>query len=105
MKISKILVLIFMVLASNFTCAGLENTAIPTEEQVQKLASAVWKEPFKSIDATFYKDYTTTPKPVEQLRKMAEEFADRELKGRSLDELKPYEIERRNKTIEMNLKE
>jgi hypothetical protein len=77
---------------------------IPTEEQVQKLAAAAWKEPIESIDVTFYKDYTTVPVPVEQLRKKAEEFADRELKGRSLDELKPYELERRNKVIEVNLK-
>lgn len=104
MKGSKILVLILVVLACGFTYAGSENTAIPTEEQVQKLATAAWKEPIKSIDVAFYKDYTTAPKPVEQLRKMAEESADSEFKGRSLDELKPYEIERRNKTIERNLK-
>lgn len=102
MKGSKILVLTLVVLACGFTYAGSENTAIPTEEQVQKLVAAAWKEPIKSIDVTFYKDYTTAPKPVEQLRKMAEEFADSEFKGRSLDELKPYEIERRNKVIEAN---
>jgi hypothetical protein len=104
MKRLNILVLLLVVLACSFTNAGSENIAVPTEEQVQKLAAAAWKKPIESIDVTFYKDYTTAPKPVEQLRKMAEEFADRELKGRSLDELKPYEIERRNKTIERNLK-
>lgn len=99
-----ILVLILLVLACGFTYAGSENIAIPTEEQVQKLAAAAWKEPIKSIDVTFYKDYTTVPEPIEQIRKRAEEFADRKLKGRSLDELKPYEIERRNKIIEANFK-
>jgi len=104
MKGSKILVLILVVLACSFTYAGSENTTIPTEEQVQKLAAAAWKEPINSIYVTFYKDYTKVPKPVEQLRKRAEEIADEEFKGRSIDELKPYEIERRNKTIEENLK-
>jgi len=104
MKRLNILVLLSVVLACSFTYAGSENIAIPTEEQVQKLAAAAWKEPIKSIDITFYKDYTKVPEPVEQIRKRAEEFADRELKGRSLDELKPYEIERRNKIIEANFK-
>lgn len=104
MKGSKILVLILVVLACSSIYGAEENSGIPTEEQVHKLAAAAWKESIKSIDVTFYKDYTTAPKPVEQLRKMAEEFADSELKGRSLDELKPYEIERRNKIIEINLK-
>lgn len=104
MKWSKIMVLLLVVLAFVFTYAGSENTAIPTEEQVQKLAAAVWKEPINSIHVTFYKDYTKVPKSIEQLRKRAEEIADEEFKGRSLDELKPYEIERRNKTIEVNLK-
>ncbi len=104
MKRLNISVFLLVVLTCSFTYAGSENAAIPTEEQVQKLAAAAWKESIKSIDATFYKDYTTAPKPVEQLRKMAEELADRELKGRSIDELKPYEIERRNKIIEANFK-
>jgi len=104
MKRWNILVLLLVVLACNFTYAGSENIAIPTEEQVQKLAVAAWKEPIKSIDVTYYKDYTTVPEPVEQLRKRAEEFADEEFKGRSLNELKPYEIEIRNKTIEGNFK-
>ena len=104
MKWPKILVLLLVVLTCGFTYAGSENTTIPTEEQVQKLAEAAWKEPINSIYVTFYKDYTKVPKPVEQLRKRAEEIADEEFKGRSIDELKPYEIERRNKTIEENLK-
>ena len=104
MKGSKILVLLLVVLACSFTYAGSENTAIPTEEQVQKLAAVAWKETIKSIDVTFYKDYTKVPEPVEQIRKRAEEIADSRFKGRSLDELKPYEIERRNKFIEINLK-
>ncbi len=104
MNRSNILVLLLMVLACSFTNAGSENIAIPTEEQVQKLAAAAWKEPIKSIDVTFYKDYMKVPEPVEQLRKRAEEIADSRFKGRSIDELKPYEIERRNETIEINLK-
>jgi hypothetical protein len=104
MKRSNIVVLLLVALACRFTYAASENIAIPTEEQVKKLAAAAWKESVKSIDVTFYEDYTTVPVPVEQLRKKAEEFADRELKGRSLDELKPYELERRNRTIEINLK-
>lgn len=99
-----ILVLLLVALACSFTYSGSENVAIPTEEQVRKLAAAAWKESIKSIDVTFYKDYTRVPEPVEQIRKRAEEFADTESKGRSLDELKPYEIERRNKIIEINLK-
>jgi hypothetical protein len=104
MQGSKILVLLLVVLACSFTFAGSENTSIPTEEQVQKLAAAAWKEPMKSIHVTFYKDYTKVPEPIEQIRKRAEEFADSEFKGRSIDELKPYEIERRNKVIEANFK-
>lgn len=104
MKKWNILVLPLVILACSLIYAGSENIAIPTEGQVHKLAAAAWKEPIKSIDVTFYKDYTTVPEPVEQLRKRAEEFADEEFKGRSLDELKPYEIEMRNKTIEANFK-
>jgi hypothetical protein len=65
---------------------------------------ATWKESVKTIDITFYKDYMRAPEPVEQLRKKAEEFADREFNGRSVDELKPYEIERRNAIVDANLK-
>jgi hypothetical protein len=104
MNRSKILVLLLVVLACSFTYAGSENINIPTEEQVYKLAAAVWKEPINSIHVTFYKDYTKVPKSIEQLRQRAEEIADEEFKGRSIDELTPYEIERRNKTIEANLK-
>lgn len=104
MKWSKILVLLLVVLACSFAYAGSENTTIPKEEQVQKLAAAAWKEPINSIHVTFYKDYTKVPKSIEQLRQRAEEIADEEFKGRSIDELTPYEIERRNKTIEINLK-
>ena len=104
MKRSNILVLLLVVLACGFTYAGSENTAIPTEEQVQKLAAAAWKEPIKNIDVTFYKDYTKVPESVEQLRKTVEEIADKKFKGRSIDELTPYEIERRDKFIEINLK-
>jgi hypothetical protein len=71
---------------------------------VQKLAAAAWKEPINSIHVTFYKDYTKVPESIEQLRKEAEEIADKKFKGRSIDELKPYEIERRDKFIEINLK-
>lgn len=105
MNRSNILVLLTLVLTCSFTNAKSENNTIPTEEQVQKLVAAAWKEPIKSIDITFYKDYTKVPEPVERLRKRAEESADRAvLKGRSLSELKPYEIERRNKIIEANFK-
>ena len=104
MKRSNILVLLLVVFACGSIYGAEKNSGIPTEEQVQKLAAAAWKEPIKSIDVTFYKDYTTAPEPVEQIRKRAEEFADSEFKGRSLDELKPYEIERRNKIIEANFK-
>lgn len=104
MNRSKILVLLLVVLACSFTYAGSENINIPTEEQVYKLAAAVWKEPINSIHVTFYKDYTKVPKSIEQLRQRAEEIADEEFRGRSIDELTPYEIERRNKTIEINLK-
>lgn len=104
MKWSKILVLLLVVLACSFTYSGSENINIPTEEQVQKLAAAVWKEPINNIHVTFYKDYTKVPKSIEQLRKEAEEIADEEYKGRSIDELTSYEIERRDKFIEINLK-
>jgi hypothetical protein len=104
MKRLNILVLLMVVLAGGFTNAGSENIAIPTEEQVQKLAAAAWNEPIKSIDVTFYKDYTTEPEPVEQLRKRAEEIVDSRFEGRSINELTPYEIKERNEIIEINLK-
>ena len=104
MKWSKILVLLLVVLSCSFTYAGSENTTIPKEEQVQKLVAAAWKEPINSIYVTFYKDYTKVPESIEQLRKEAEELADKKFKGRSIDELTPYEIERRDKFIEINLK-
>lgn len=106
MKRSNILILLSLV----FTCVSIyayaaeKNNGIPTEEQVQKLAAAAWRNPVESIYITFYEDYTKVPEPVEQIRKRAEKFADMELRGRSLDELTPYEIERRNKIIEVNFK-
>jgi len=104
MNRSNILISLLVVLACSFTYAGSENIAIPTEGQVHKLAAAAWKEPIKSIDVTFYKDYTGVPESIDQIRKRVEESADKEFKGRSLDELKPYEIEMRNKMIEANFK-
>jgi len=104
MKRSRILVLTLVVFACVSIYGAEKNSSIPTKEQVQKLVAAAWKEPIENIDVTFYEDYTKVQKPVEQIRKRAKEFADRELRGRSLDELKPYEIERRNKIIEANLK-
>jgi hypothetical protein len=104
MKWSKILVLLLVVFASGYIYSAYKTSDVPTEEQVQKLAATAWKEPVKSIDVTFYKDYTKVPEPIEQIRKRAEEFVDREFKGRSIDELKPYEIERRNRIIEENFK-
>jgi hypothetical protein len=104
MNRSDILVLLLVVLACSFTYAASENIAVPTEEQAQKLAAAAWKEPIKSIDVTFYKDYTTVPMPVEEIHKKIEQFFDEELGGRSLNELNPYEIESRNKNIEANVK-
>jgi hypothetical protein len=104
MKRSNVLVLLLMILACRFTYAASENIAIPTEEQVQKLAAAAWKEPIKSIDVAFYKDYTTVPMPVEKIHKEIEQFFDEELGGRSLNELNSYEIESRNKNIELNVK-
>ncbi len=95
-------ILILVVFACGYIYGAEKTSGIPTEEQVQKLAAAAWKEPIKSIDVTYFKDYMLAPEPIEQLRKRAEKSADREFKGRSLDELKPYEIERRNKTIERN---
>jgi hypothetical protein len=104
MKRSNALVLLLVVFTCGSIYAAEKNSGIPTQEQVQKLATAAWKEPIESIDITFYKDYTKVSEPVEQIHKRAEEFADREFKGRSINELKPYEIERRNKIIEINFK-
>ncbi len=104
MKRSNVLVLLSVVLACRFTYAASENIAVPTEEQVQKLAAAAWKEPIKSIDVTFYKDYTTVPTPVDKIHKKMEQFFDEELGNRSPNELNSYEIENRNKNIELNVK-
>lgn len=98
-------VLILVVFASGYIYGADKTSGVPTEKQVHKLAAAAWKEPVNSIDVTFYKDYTIAPEPIERLRKRAEESADREFEGRSLNELKPSEIERRNKTIEANFKD
>ncbi|MBN1804985.1 MAG: hypothetical protein JW837_07020 [Sedimentisphaerales bacterium] len=104
MKKLNILVLLSVV----FTCGSIyateKNSCIPTEDQVQRLAAAAWKEQIKYIDVTFYEYYTKKPEPLEQIRKRAKEFADRELNGRSLNELTTYEIERRNQIIEANFK-
>ncbi len=97
-------ILILVVFACGYIYGAEKTSGIPTEEQVQKLAAAAWKEPIKSIDVTFYKDYTGVPESIEQIRKRVEESADKEFKGRSLDELAPYEIEMRNKMIEANFK-
>jgi hypothetical protein len=105
MKRLNILIMLLMIFGCGNIYAAGKNSDIPTQEQVQKLVTAAWKEPIESIDITFYKDYTKVSEPVEQIRKRAEEFADRGFKGRSVNELKSYEIERRNKIIERNFKD
>lgn len=102
MKKLNILVLLLAILGDSI--AAENDSGVLTKEQVQKLVTAAEERPLESIDITFYKDYAKVSEPVEQIRKRAEEFADREFKGRSLKELKPYEIERRNKIIDINFK-
>jgi hypothetical protein len=104
MKLSNILVLLLVVLACGFTYAKEKSGGIPTEEQVQKLAAAAWKEPIENIDILYYEYYTGIPEPIEQIRKRAEEIVDRVFKGRPIDKLEPYEVERRKKNIEINFK-
>jgi hypothetical protein len=104
MKKLNISFLFFVIFAFRPLYAVEKNSSVSSGEQVQKLVAAAWKEPIKSIDVAFYEDYTKVPEPIEQIRKRAEKIADEEFKGRSIDELKPYEIERRNKNIEINFK-
>jgi len=91
-----------------FVCGSMYSAegkgSIPTQEQAQQLAAAAWKEPIKSIDITFYREFTKVPEPIERIRKRAEDLADRELKGRSIDTLDPYEAERRKKIIDLNVR-
>lgn len=101
----KIFISILMVFFCSLAFGQTKQINIPTEEQVQKLVYAAWKEPIENIDILYYEYYTGVPEPIEQIRKEAEEFVDRVFKGRSIDELEPYEIERRNKNIEINVRE
>lgn len=104
MKKFIIVISLIVLFRCSFVFGQSRQVNIPTEEQVQKLAEAAWKEPITSIDILYYEDHTGVPEPVEQIRKRAEEIADREFKGRSIDELEPYEKERRDKNIEINFK-
>ncbi|MBN1787517.1 MAG: hypothetical protein JW806_03900 [Sedimentisphaerales bacterium] len=98
-----ILLILAVIACSPAYSAETDLPAVPTKEQIDKMVAAGWKKSVKSIDITFYRDYRKPPEPLEQLRKKAEEVADKgEYEGRSLDELKPYEIERRNRIIEIN---
>lgn len=102
LNISFVLLVFFI---CSLSCAIAESNGVPTQEQVAKLASAVWKEPIESIDITYYKDYTGIPIPIEQIRKEVEDYYAKqdESQGQSKENLKPYEIERRNKNIEANV--
>jgi hypothetical protein len=105
MKKSKKIIPFLILFLDVFVFGQQSNmSGVPTEDQVQKLITAAWKEPIVNVDILYYKHYTKTPEPAEQIRKRAEEIADKELGGRSISELKPYEIERRNKNIEINFK-
>ena len=77
MKKLNILVLLSVDFCLWFYICAEKNSGIPTQEQVQKLVVAAWKEPLKSIDIIFYKDYWRVPEPIEQIRKRVEEFVDR----------------------------
>lgn len=96
------------VLVNSLTYAKAYRGNIPTEEQVAKLAAAAWKERPHSIDVTLYRESTTPPKPIEQIRKEVEGFFENE---RNMIQQK-YEpnsegmkimLKRLNKAIEMNV--
>ena len=80
--------------------AGFSNS-YPTEEQVNKLVSSVWKEPPNSIDVTLYIDATVPKESEEQLRQKYEQLYN--LAEGPREKLSPYKIEMRNKNIQINV--
>jgi len=98
---------LLLLLVSSITYAQAYRGNPPTEEQVQKLAAAAWKERPHSIDVTFYLEFTTHPKPVEQIRQEVEEIIDQgdqeyyKRKGWTKDSLPDYAAKRRKRAIEM----
>jgi hypothetical protein len=106
MKKSKISVSLLVLFSYNLAFSEARQGNIPTKEQVHKLVAAAWKEPIESIDITYYEDYTGVPVPIEQICKEVKDYYTKEDErfGRKKENFKPYELERRKKNIETNVK-
>ncbi|MDD5134227.1 MAG: hypothetical protein PHP01_02295 [Phycisphaerae bacterium] len=73
----------------------------PTAEQIDKMASAAWKEPVTSIDITLYKHTIKPPKSVEEIRQMFENAL--EDPKRPKEQLSPQELEQYDRNVQLNV--
>jgi hypothetical protein len=97
----KIALLLFVLFACSLAYAQVNN-GLPTEEQVDKLVVAAWKERSESIDVTFYLEWTRPPKPEEQIRLEVEESFKEDIAALG-DNPHPILVERTKASMERNI--
>jgi len=102
MKKSKISGLFLLLFSCGLACAQAKEGKPPTEQQVQKLAAAAWKERPHSIDITFYLEWTRPPKPIEQIRREVEESFKEDIAALG-ENPHPVLLERTKATMERNI--
>ena len=84
------------------------SEGLPDEEQVAKLAAAVWKDKPNSIDATIYETITRPAEPCRKIRERIEGSFAKE-RSRILQRYEPNSrartimLDKLNRTIEMNV--
>jgi hypothetical protein len=110
MNKTKILVSLIMLFGGTCVYAKQETNSLPTEEQVQKLVTAAWKEQGRSrdIDITLYRELITPSKSIEQIRQEVESsFKNKrdmiQQKYEPNSQGMKIMSEKMNKTIEMNV--
>jgi hypothetical protein len=101
MKKSKIFILLLVLFICSLTYAKADD-GFPTEEQIQNLVTAAWKEHPESIDVTFYLEWTRPSKPTEQIRREVEEDFEKDMIA-SGENPHPILDERTKESIEHNV--
>jgi hypothetical protein len=94
---------IIVVISAVFSVSGLlaDGNKLPTQEQASKLAAAVWKEPIRSIDITYYTTIKAPNEPINQIRRSLEEDFNKIYKSKS--GFSSEVTEKRKRILEMNM--
>jgi hypothetical protein len=98
MKI-KLIIVLWIFISVHF-CFGASPCSSPSEEQCEKLAEAIWKNPPSSIDITFNKKIFRKPMSEEKIRRMFEDSFTR-INGPK-DKMNSEQLRKFEKTVQMN---